>query len=586
MAGELQTDYVSGKVVYFLLRSAVGTIWNGAAFAAYNSANYATYPITATEQGTSGYYVANMPAAVAGIYNVLAKVQAGGSPAETDITVGTGQLDWSGSVVETLSFLPISGTAQPAASGAFVTASLNSGQPVLVYSGQLSGQLVSPSSGVTWLSSGGNNAVWQVIVSPQGGGKTAGFCLKQLYQTNLAAADAVCFDTGASQTAFNTNLTDASGMWNDALLVFTTGTLAGESRIISTYVNTNGRVTFDENWTVAPNSGDVFNIRIGHQHTASQIADYVWNELLSGHRISGTAGQYLDNLQVSGVQLLSGQMTVPYSGSLSGQPISLTALSGLYVNASLNSGQPVLVYSGQLSGQPVNPLSGVTVPQSGLTFIASGPFANVPLSTLSGVQPVSGASVVASLYSGQPVMVYSGNLSGQKVELFSGNVVAELSGAYVLAALLSGQSVLVYSGQLSGQPTSPSSGAFTVVLPSTLSGLYANAALSSGQQVVVASGSLSGQTVVAGQVLDKSGYVLGATGLDFVWPESGFRAGNASGLNARQMLSVIGAATAGRLSGAGTSTILLDGAAVSGTVRITATVNGSGDRLSVLLSPP
>lgn len=79
------------------------------------------------------------------------------------------------------------------------------------------------------------------------------------------------------------------------------------------------------------------------------------------------------------VNLLSGNVTSPYSGSLSGQVV--TAASGVFSTASLNSGQSVLVYSGQLSGQQVNLLSGnqtavvsgtFTNPWSGRVFLASG----------------------------------------------------------------------------------------------------------------------------------------------------------------------------------------------------------------------
>lgn len=96
MANELQTDYLAGKTVYFLLRNATGSIWNGSSFESYNSGNYANYPITASEQGSSGYFVGSMPIIVSGLYYLLAKERVGGSPAETDITVGTGQILWGG----------------------------------------------------------------------------------------------------------------------------------------------------------------------------------------------------------------------------------------------------------------------------------------------------------------------------------------------------------------------------------------------------------------------------------------------------------------------------------------------------------
>lgn len=409
MASELQTDYLSGKTIYFLLRSSVGTIWNGAALASYLSANYSQYPITATEQGSSGYYVANMPAVAAGFYNILAKVQAGASPAETDITVGTGQIDWSGSVVETLSFLPISGTAQPAVSGVFAFASLNSGQSVLVYSGQLSGQPVNPLSGVT---------------VPQSG------------LTFIASGP------------------------------FVVANISGQSTI-----------------------------------AASGLYVTVPKETLSG----------------------------------------IVPASGAYTFASLNSGT--------LSGQPMDKAV------------------------------LSGLSAIAILYSGQQTIPYSGSLSGQKVELFSGNIVAELSGAYVIASLLSGQQVSVYSGQLSGQPTSPNSGVYGIVPPATLSGMYTNASLLSGNSVLLYSGMLSGQPMSVAFNQDKSGYSLAPAGLDTITVESG--------MNFRQAQAIIAAGNGGQLSGVGTGTIRIGAANVSGgPIRITGTVTSGGNRTIVTLNLP
>ena len=100
MAGELQVDFISGRTVYFQIRNSIGQIWNTAgtpAFEAYATANIGDYDVAATEQGTaSGYYAGNMPALVAGIYYILAKERAGASPAEADITAGSGTFRWTG----------------------------------------------------------------------------------------------------------------------------------------------------------------------------------------------------------------------------------------------------------------------------------------------------------------------------------------------------------------------------------------------------------------------------------------------------------------------------------------------------------
>jgi hypothetical protein len=114
MASEIQFNFTTGRTCYVLLRSATGTIWNGSSFEAYVTANYATYDIAATEQGTaSGLYAATMPAVAGGEYRVIAKDRAGGSPAESDITIGTGIINWSGTAVVNPSNLDAAITTRP-----------------------------------------------------------------------------------------------------------------------------------------------------------------------------------------------------------------------------------------------------------------------------------------------------------------------------------------------------------------------------------------------------------------------------------------------------------------------------------------
>ena len=76
---------------------------------------------------------------------------------------------------------------------------------------------------------------------------------------------------------------------------------------------------------------------------------------------------------------------------------------------------------------------------------------------------------------------------------------------------------------------------------------------------------------------DKTGYTLAPAGLDFVQIESG--------VNARQALSPILAASAGVLVGAGTGTVVIKGGNVSAT-RITATTDDAGNRTADSLSLP
>lgn len=71
---------------------------------------------------------------------------------------------------------------------------------------------------------------------------------------------------------------------------------------------------------------------------------------------------------------------------------------------------------------------------------------------------------------------------------------------------------------------------------------------------------------------------LASNGLDGITVETG--------LNPRQALAIIASALAGQLSGAATSTVVMQAANNSGTQRISTAVDASGDRTSVTLNIP
>jgi hypothetical protein len=83
--------------------------------------------------------------------------------------------------------------------------------------------------------------------------------------------------------------------------------------------------------------------------------------------------------------------------------------------------------------------------------------------------------------------------------------------------------------------------------------------------------------VTVGVNMDKTGYTLAAAGLDAIQVEVG--------VNARQALSPILAASAGVLLGAGTGTIVIKGGNVAVT-RVTASTDNAGNRTAVTLSLP
>lgn len=114
MAGEIQAAFNSaGANIYAFIRNSVGQIANVStlAFEAYNSANYANYVVSLTYQGVGAkYFIGDMPTWIGpGIYNFQAQLQAGGSPATTDVTIGVGDIQWNGSATLPLANLATSG---------------------------------------------------------------------------------------------------------------------------------------------------------------------------------------------------------------------------------------------------------------------------------------------------------------------------------------------------------------------------------------------------------------------------------------------------------------------------------------------
>jgi len=75
-------------------------------------------------------------------------------------------------------------------------------------------------------------------------------------------------------SAFDTNLTAVSGAYDHLLLLFTSGSLAGEARPIDSYSATNGRITLQDTLTAAPTSADEFIIVPDHTTPTAEVYQY------------------------------------------------------------------------------------------------------------------------------------------------------------------------------------------------------------------------------------------------------------------------------------------------------------------------
>ncbi|MFZ5829468.1 MAG: hypothetical protein ACOY3P_05240 [Planctomycetota bacterium] len=85
-----------GLGLYAIMRDVTDQVYNtdSEEFEAYSSANWADYVIAATEQGSSGYYVAATPDVDAGRYRIT--FHEGATPAEGDSIVGSVSAYWDG----------------------------------------------------------------------------------------------------------------------------------------------------------------------------------------------------------------------------------------------------------------------------------------------------------------------------------------------------------------------------------------------------------------------------------------------------------------------------------------------------------
>lgn len=104
-------------------------------------------------------------------------------------------------------------------------------------------------------------------------------------------------DASATITSFISTLTGGhDDHFSDQTLYFIDGNLAGMSRIITTYTSATKEITFDEALPEAPGNGDAFDVNPVHVHTQSQIADVVWDEVVTGHTINNTTGKILKGI--------------------------------------------------------------------------------------------------------------------------------------------------------------------------------------------------------------------------------------------------------------------------------------------------
>ena len=142
--------------------------------------------------------------------------------------------------------------------------------------------------------------VWDESASQHNVGGSFGKFLRQVKE-GLIVIEATVDDSSATTTSFITTLSSGvDDFYNDDTLVFISGSLTGQSRIIQDYNGNELRVTFDEPLTSAPADTDEFILLAGHNLTLTQIENQVWDATLGDHQTNGSTGKGLVDAAATG----------------------------------------------------------------------------------------------------------------------------------------------------------------------------------------------------------------------------------------------------------------------------------------------
>ena len=150
------------------------------------------------------------------------------------------------------------------------------------------------------------DAVWDEAYNQHTTAGTFGKLMDILRKANYVTEGAVAAGGTPTTTVFRTDLTEATGTFDNQTLLFVSGTLTGQSAPIEGYSVTNGQITLGDALTAAPTAGDGFVILPDHVHPLGEIADAVLDDAVEG---SETLRQAVRLMRAALVGKLSGAAT-------------------------------------------------------------------------------------------------------------------------------------------------------------------------------------------------------------------------------------------------------------------------------------
>lgn len=127
---------------------------------------------------------------------------------------------------------------------------------------------------------------------------------------------------GASTITLDSGASSTDDFYINDVIYIVSGTGAGQARIITDYDGTSKQATVNTPWAIQPDNSSVFQIVPdgssgassggggGDCPSASDIADAVWDEALSGHGSAGTAGKVVADIAAAVASVISDLATM------------------------------------------------------------------------------------------------------------------------------------------------------------------------------------------------------------------------------------------------------------------------------------
>jgi hypothetical protein len=159
------------------------------------------------------------------------------------------------------------------------------------------------------------DSVWDEPYADHTAAQTFGKLMDLLRKANYVTNGLVVSIAGANESYFGTNLTSyLNGTFDHQTILFITGSLAGQSVPILTFVQTGGAITVEEPYTSTPQPSDEFVILPDHVHAIVDIADGILSRKLDS---SGDSADVMNERTVRSALRAMRNKVIVNSGTIS-----------------------------------------------------------------------------------------------------------------------------------------------------------------------------------------------------------------------------------------------------------------------------